>query len=107
MKAAPPEPEEDEDDIQEVVPVKAEPVMPAPAAAKPDLGTMAMYEDGGGDVGGGMLLEEGSYDENYPDYDQEEEYTEQNYLIPGQDGSTGREQKEIGNPTQGWILEQI
>ena len=82
-------PVDDEDDIQEVeevVPVKAEPI--APTILTPsDPGTMAMYEDE--TSGGTMMMDENNFDEYGQDYDQDE-YTEQNFMVAGQDGSSGR-----------------
>ena len=98
---------EDEDDIQEVVQVKSEQI--APMAPLNDVGdgvttavgvdnhttntqpqnsgTLAMYEEEESDLGIDNYDDGGSaYQE---DYDQSE-YTEQNYLVQGTDGSAGR-----------------
>jgi len=66
--------QEEDDDIQEVVPVKTEHLAP-------QTGTMAMY----GDEQGTGLDE--TYDDTEQDYELEGAYTEENYLV--QDGSTG------------------
>lgn len=78
--------EDDIQEVEEVVPVKAEPIAP-PIVSVVDPGTMAMYED---DTSGGtMMLDENNFDEYGQDYDQDE-YTEQNFMVAGQDGSSGR-----------------
>jgi len=68
--------QEEDDDIQEVVPVKTEHLAP-------QTGTMAMY----GDEQGTGLDE--TYDDTEQDYELEGAYTEENYLV--QDGSTGQQ----------------
>ncbi|XP_023329061.1 protein tramtrack, beta isoform isoform X5 [Eurytemora carolleeae] len=77
--------EDDIQEVEEVVPVKAEPIAP-PIVSVADPGTMAMYEDE--TSGGTMMLDENNFDEYGQDYDQDE-YTEQNFMVAGQDGSSG------------------
>ncbi|XP_023329069.1 protein tramtrack, beta isoform isoform X12 [Eurytemora carolleeae] len=76
--------EDDIQEVEEVVPVKAEPIAP-PIVSVADPGTMAMYEDE--TSGGTMMLDENNFDEYGQDYDQDE-YTEQNFMVAGQDGSS-------------------
>ncbi|XP_023329065.1 protein tramtrack, beta isoform isoform X9 [Eurytemora carolleeae] len=80
--------EDDIQEVEEVVPVKAEPIAP-PIVSVADPGTMAMYEDE--TSGGTMMLDENNFDEYGQDYDQDE-YTEQNFMVAGQDGSSDKYQ---------------